>query len=337
MTLTGTEPLGMTGENTMDELINTKNKKQIRQKPPLSLGRITSEILGGMGMGFPVKLLAACIGGIVFLGVGGEADTRMAFMTTLSKVTLVVYGIVCTVGVYLVGSRGKRTGSFLLTLAFGFLSGLLVIAMLSLVRVTRVLLIRYVLELLTQPIAATVGFNLTRRYKDSTKAIDESIDIEDEMQSSQKPPINRSRVVVEILAGMALGFVATLAVYGIIVVFFGGRDYSGSVGQLQALGIVGIFISVVPLFYGLGSAVGVYFVSRRGNQTGSFLATLGGGFLGGLVTIGMLPLAITSFSIVELAILVWIFLFLPLVLLGAPIMATIGFNLTRRYKKPPSS
>ena len=229
----------------MNESINIANKKQSCQKPPLSVDRITCEILGGMGMGFAVKLLAACVGSIVFLGVGGEADARMAFMATLSKIALPVYGIVSAVGVYLVGSRGKQTGSLLLTLAFGFLAGLLVSAMLPLVRGTSGLFIRYALEL---PIAATIGFNLTRRYKDSRKAIDESIDVEDEKQSPQKPPISRRRIAVEILAGTALGFVPPLAVYVIIIVFVGGRDYTGSVGQLQALGIVGIFISVFPLF-----------------------------------------------------------------------------------------
>jgi pyruvate formate lyase activating enzyme len=37
--------------------------------------------------------------------------------------------------------------------------------------------------------------------------------------------------------------------------------------------------------YGLGSAVGVYLVGSRGKQTGSFLLTLAGGLIGGLVTV----------------------------------------------------
>ena len=41
------------------------------------------------------------------------------------------------------------------------------------------LFIRYVLELLPQPIAATIGFNLTRRYKDGSIAEGESMNVED--------------------------------------------------------------------------------------------------------------------------------------------------------------
>ena len=58
----------------------------------------------------------------------------------------------------------------------------------------------------------------------------------------------------------------------------------------------------------LGSAIGVYAAGHIGNQTGSFLATLAGSAIG-----------------------IWAWGF------GAPVCATVAFNLTRRYKSPPSS
>ena len=74
---------------------------------------------------------------------------------------------------------------------------------------------------------------------------------------------------------------------------------------------------------GLGSAVGVYLVGSSGRQTGSFSKTLVCGFVGGSIAV------VTSRQFlfhVELVLLL-----IPLLAI-APIMATIGFNMTRRYK-----
>ena len=124
-------------------------------------------------MSFAVRMLVGFVDGMVFFGgVGGEADTRIAFMAIFSKVTPVVYGIAGAVGVYLLGSRGNQTGSLMLTLAFGFLAGLLMLAMLPLAKLLPEALIVVFfcsfgpLVLLAAPIAATIGFNLTRRYKE---------------------------------------------------------------------------------------------------------------------------------------------------------------------------
>ena len=108
----------------------------------------------------------------------------------------------------------------------------------------------------------------------------------------------------------------------------------GQEGCFGALVALGPLFLVVPPVYGLGSAVGVYLVGSRGKQTGSFLLTLTCGFSGGLIMQAMLPLA-NYLSDVLIVILFW--LLWPLVLLIPPILATLGFNLTRRYKQPPSS
>jgi len=156
----------------MSESITAEDKKQNRQKPPRSVGRIVGEILAGMGMGFVVGLLVGCVEGIVLFHGIGDGATRIAFMATLSKVAPPLYGIASAVGVYLVGSRGKQTGSILLTLAFGFLAGLLNLAMLPLAnRLPEVLIVILFcsfspLVLLAPPIMAALGFNLTRRYKE---------------------------------------------------------------------------------------------------------------------------------------------------------------------------
>ncbi len=81
----------------------------------------------------------------------------------------------------------------------------------------------------------------------------------------------------------------------------------------------------IPLVLSLCAAT--YVCIEGGGQTGSFLLTLAGGFLGGLVA------GICSFFF-------WLtgvetFLLAPALLI-APVSATLGFNRTRRYKEPPS-
>ena len=103
---------------------------------------------------------------------------------------------------------------------------------------------------------------------------------------------------------------------------------------MGGFGVLAIAVCIVPPVYVLGCAIGVYFVGSRGNQTGSLLATLGGSLLG-LPVMAFLYLYIGAAekymtSGIE-KIVLW-----PLVFLAAPIMATLGLNLTRRYKKPPS-
>lgn len=108
----------------------------------------------------------------------------------------------------------------------------------------------------------------------------ESINTTNKKQIRQKPLLSSVRIIGQILAGTALGFITLLVAYGLVVVFFGGHDYSGSVGQLQGLGILVMFFLVFPPLAGLVRAVGVYLVGSIGKQTGSFVLTF---LVGGLL------------------------------------------------------
>ena len=169
----------------------------------------------------------------------------------------------------------------------------------------------------------------------------EPIEVENEGQAHQKPPQSLGRIACEILAGMASGLAIALPVAYVI----GAGVPEGCFAGLAAL--LYMFL-VVPPVYGLGSAVGVYLVGSRAEQTGSFLATLGWGFLAGLFTLLILYILLrlqtiltaappSSIMIVGLVVeLQRIFRWArwAIVLLIPPIAATYGFNLTRRYKVP---
>jgi len=91
---------------------------------------------------------------------------------------------------------------------------------------------------------------------------------------------------------------------------------------------------IVPPLYAFGATFGVYLIGSRGNQTSSFLSTLGGGLVGVPVTVLLYidgdMAGDMMFGIAKTVL--WSFVFL-----AVPIMATIGFNLTRRYKEPLST
>ena len=163
------------------------------------------------------------------------------------------------------------------------------------------------------------------------KVMSESVNIENKKQNRQKPPRNLGRIACEILAGAATA--SAVAVSSVYVIGYGSKIAGLGEGCMDGLLILGIMGLVVPPTYGLGSAVGVYLVGSRGNETGSFPASLGGGLL------GLFVMALLYFYIVVTEkymmlgiekIIVW-----PLVFLAAPIFATLGFNLTRRYKEQP--
>ena len=155
----------------------------------------------------------------------------------------------------------------------------------------------------------------------------ESINVENKKQNRQKPPRSLIRIACEILSGAAAGFAVALPIRYV----FGAPDaFQGCFGGMAKLSF---YIFVFPPVYGLGSTVGVYLLGSRGKQTGSFLLTLVGGFLGGFVMVA----AIVAASIMlpvgrreELTLLD--ILLLSFVLLIPPIFATYGFNLRRRYK-----
>lgn len=157
--------------------------------------------------------------------------------------------------------------------------------------------------------------------------MNELVNVENKKQKRPKPPRNLGRIACEIIAGAALGLVALLVVYviGIVVV---------DKGCFAVFGFLAMFVIIFPPLNGLGNAVGVYFVGSRGNETGSLLATLGFGFLGGLI-MALLIFYINVAGDIMFGIekiIIWGF-----VLLIGPIVATLGFNLTRRYKEPPPS
>lgn len=163
--------------------------------------------------------------------------------------------------------------------------------------------------------------------------MDESINVENEKQAQKKPSRNLGRIACEILAGAATA--AALAYLSLYVVGYGAKSAGWGKGCMDGLAVLGILGMVVPPVYVLGCAIGVYLVGRIGNQTGSFWATLGGVFLG-LPVVALLCFymwAVDEYMTLGIEkIILW-----PLVFVAAPIMATLGFNLTLRYKKPPSS
>ncbi len=318
----------------MNESTTAESKKQDAQKPPLSVGRIAGEILAGAGVGF----LAGLAGAVVRLVLFPIASTDCFggnVIVTLSFTFLWVYGPASAVIVYLVGSTGKQTGSFLATLACGVLGGLGAIALL----LSGMPVVAMEADLLISPILATLGFNFTRRYKEpgrvGANVMDEFTYVEQPKQVPQKPHLSRVRIVGEILAGTATGFAIELPVIVLYVVLVANKEkFDWFFRVLVAEGIIvcGFFT------YGLASAVGVYLVGSRGKQTGSFQATLACGFLGGFVMLLMRPIVHAASRVLIVGVeqvvpwALWVLVsFIP------PIFATLGFNLTRRYKEPRSS
>jgi hypothetical protein len=169
------------------------------------------------------------------------------------------------------------------------------------------------------------------KVRQQGKVMSESINVENKKQNHLKPPRSAIRIAGEILAGAVAGFaVAVPAAYVI------GADVDkGCFAGFEALAKM---ILVLPPVYGLGSAVGVYLLGNIGKQTGSFLLTLGCGLLGGLVMLAMLlVLSVLSGVLIVGVERILLWTLGVLILLIPPIMATIGFNLRRRYKQPPSS
>jgi hypothetical protein len=157
----------------------------------------------------------------------------------------------------------------------------------------------------------------------------ESINVENKKQNRQKPPLSVGRIIGEILIGTSTGVVIALPIVYVLVASSGGDCFG--VGKLIAAA-AGFLI--IPPVYALAAAVGVYLVGSRGNQTGLFLATLGGGLVGVPITV-LLYIDVDMVGDMMLGIVKIVLL--SLVFLATPIMATLCFNLTRRYKEPASA
>lgn len=158
----------------------------------------------------------------------------------------------------------------------------------------------------------------------------ESLATEKKEQSGQKPPRSVGRIAGEVLSGTATA--AALVYLSLYVVGYGANSAGLGNGCMDGLMILGIMAYAVPPFYVLGCAIGIHFVGSRGNQTGSFMATLGGVFLG-LPVMALLYFYMHVAEDMMLGIekmILW-----PLIFLAPAIMATLCFNLTRRYRNEP--
>jgi hypothetical protein len=162
--------------------------------------------------------------------------------------------------------------------------------------------------------------------------MDESINIKNEKKARQKPPRSLRMIACEILAGAATS--AAFAYVSLYVVGYGAKSAGLGEGCMDGFLVLGMMVYIVPPVYILGCAIGVYFVGTRGIQTGSFWATLGGVFLGvPVMALLYFYIGVAEYMMLGIEkIILW-----PLVFLAPSIGATLGFNLTRRYKEPPSS
>lgn len=182
----------------MPESLMVEKKEQVHKKPPLSVGRIAGEILAGMGTGVAVAPLVhiACA---VYLKQRYNIVGGVKLFALCTIVFPPFYGLASAAGVYLVGSIGKQTGSFLWTTGCGFLGGSFMLAMLLLVyylsadgdshdvRMVAVFLKFVPLILLVPPVVGTYGFNLTRRYKDPKADMDRKSNNQEGQANSELP------------------------------------------------------------------------------------------------------------------------------------------------------
>jgi len=159
----------------------------------------------------------------------------------------------------------------------------------------------------------------------------ESLTVEKKRQRHRKPPLSLGRIGSEVLVGAVVGLAVALPLALLI-----GRALVGRGVCFEEIGIFAIFAVIFPLLYGLVGAAGVYLVGARGKETGSFLLTSIGGFLGGFFMLAMLPLTLSisnaQIAGVENIIVCTVGAF---VLLSPPVFGTLGFNLTRRYRNEP--
>ncbi len=139
-----------------------------------------------------------------------------------------------------------------------------------------------------------------------------------------KPPLNGWRIVAEILPGGVVGFV------GVVIAIMPTGLAAMAQAPSPTARIWGIIVgSVIAI---LGSSFGVYLGGNIGRETGSFLAALTISILVGGLAYGafFLTFEMTKFGFTEATRMVVVLAAVT----GPSIGATIGFNLTRRYKSP---
>jgi hypothetical protein len=151
------------------------------------------------------------------------------------------------------------------------------------------------------------------------KAMDGSMIANNKERKHQRPPLSVVRIVVEISAALALELVV---LYVFDVVILSSIIPESKPCPSGGFGILAAFLYIIPLLYVIVSAVSavaIYFVGSTDKQTGSFLATLVCSFMGGIFWVAFVFL----FTEVPAT---------PIYALITAIMATFGFNMTRRYK-----
>ena len=168
--------------------------------------------------------------------------------------------------------------------------------------------------------------------------MDKPTEIGEKKKTRQKPPLSVLRIAGEVIAGAVMGFaiavpVAYAVAYVMLYMLYGGPPEDKNLG-LGGFLVFGAMAFSFIILYGPATVVGVYLVGTRGNQTGSFLVTAGGLLLA-------VPVIVLLFIYKDMAeyktlgiveTILW-----ALVFLAPSISATICFNLTCRYKKPPSA
>lgn len=177
---------------------------------------------------------------------------------------------------------------------------------------------------LTAQVGATVGFNLTRRYKPAYEVRE---------RQGEKPPLSILRIVAQFIVATSAAY-APVSAFGIWKMVY----YLDNVENYGAL-VFGCFAIFATIAF--ATAISVYLIGRIGNQTGSFLAALGGSILGGAgfgvsgcLFASMMWAMYSNGPDEPGSVLPTIIIFIS-VFAAPAACATIGFNLTRRYISLP--
>ena len=133
------------------------------KRPPVSNGKLTGEILAGVAAASVVSFFSW-----EFLN-SAYADNCMGVFSILAVFMFVIcpqiLPLVSAITVYLIGSSGGKTGSFLLTVVLSILGGIVAIPIFLISLRIQFPPAALVSVALTPALGATLGFNLSRRYK----------------------------------------------------------------------------------------------------------------------------------------------------------------------------
>lgn len=162
---------------------------------------------------------------------------------------------------------------------------------------------------------------------------------------ADRPPLTFKRVAVQLIAG-GVGTGAGYGIAALLTIAIMELLLGPSAGLEAWSIVVGVFSVIgLPLLLGLptvGGAAGVYLVSNRGVQTGSFRWALAGSilqqvviFIAAILLMRLIPYLNPSGTIPR-------YLLSAVEILGrslfiVPAGAVIGFNLTRRYSTGAST